>query len=88
MWGDMQQRSSGSGVKPVTPAQSLCIRLHHIVTTHPNPTLDAEHQAGRIWVPVLLVFGMTRPGIEPQPPSLRADTLNSSVTTELVGRGQ
>ena len=31
----------------------------------PNPTLDAERQAGRHWVPFLLVFGMTRPGIEP-----------------------
>ena len=32
----------------------------------PKPTLDAECQAGRPWVPFLTVFGITRPGIEPR----------------------
>ena len=27
--------------------------------------------------PIFIVFGMTRPGIEPQPPSLRADALTT-----------
>ena len=34
-------------------APSLRYALNHIVTTHPNPTLDAECQAGRHWVPFL-----------------------------------
>ena len=29
--------------------------------------------------PIFIVFGLTRPGIEPQPPSLRADALLGSV---------
>ena len=40
----------------------------------PNPTLDAEFQAGRHWVPFFRIFGMTRPRFEPGSPSLRADT--------------
>ena len=40
----------------------------------PSPTLDVEFQAGRNWIPVFRIFGMTRPGFEPRSPSLRADT--------------
>ena len=31
-----------------------------------------------------LVFGMTRPGIEPQPPSLRADTNHKATDTDTL----
>ena len=38
----------------------------------PNPSLSAECQAGRFWVPFLPVFGVTRPGSEPTPSFLAA----------------
>ena len=49
----------------------------------PNPTLDAERQAGRHWVPFLRVFGMTRPGIEP-PTSQAQGGRSNHKATELV----
>ena len=56
----------GSRTRDTTSGNTgLQYALNHIVTAHPNPTLDAERQAGRNWVPFLPVFGMTRPGIEP-----------------------
>ena len=44
----------------------------HLSTTHSGgftlSLFNAEHQAGKLRIPIFLVFGLTRPGIEPESP--------------------
>ena len=42
----------------------LPTRLPHTVEI-PLVTFNAERQAGKLWIPILMVFGLTRPGIKP-----------------------
>ena len=44
--------------------------------------LFAERQAGKLWITILMVFGMTRPGIEPESTASVADALS---TRPLIG---
>ena len=39
--------------------------------------LIAERQAGKLWIPIFAVFGMTRPGIEPKSTASVADAMYS-----------
>ena len=82
MRGDTWQMSSGSGVQPVMPpgctGPTVCTQPHSHSAPQSNPWCWApsREELG----PIFIVFGMTRPGIEPQPSSLRVDAL----ATELV----
>ena len=49
----------------------LDMMIVHRRETSPNPTLNAECQAGRHRVPLLTVFGLTQLGIEPRSPGAR-----------------
>ena len=39
--------------------------------------LIAERQAGKLWIPSFIVFGLTRPGIELESPAAVADALSN-----------
>ena len=39
--------------------------------------LIAEHQAGKLRIPISIVFGLTRPGIEPESTASVADALST-----------
>ena len=39
-------------------------RLPHTVRLHLVP-FNADRPVGKLWIPVFIVFGLTRPGIEP-----------------------
>ena len=43
---------------------------------HPAP-LIAERQAGKLWIPIFIIFGLTLPGIEPQSTASVADALST-----------
>ena len=38
---------------------------------------NAERQAGKLWIPIFIVFGMTRLGIEPESTASVADALST-----------
>ena len=58
----------------------------HLSTTHGGgftlSLLIAERQAGKLWIPIFIVFGLTRPGIEPESTASVADALS---TRPLIG---
>ena len=47
--------------------------------------LIAERQAGKLWIPIFIVFGLTRPGIEPESTASVEDALS---TRPLIGYSQ
>ena len=58
----------------------------HLCTTHGGSftlsLLIAERQAGKLWIPIFIVFGLTQPGIEPESTASVADALS---TRTLIG---
>ena len=50
--------------------QSITRRRLHTVP------LIAERQAGKLWIPIFIVFGLTRPGIELKSTASVADALS------------
>ena len=53
----------------------------HLSTTHGGgftlSLFNAERQAGKQWIPIFLVLGLTRPGIEPETTISVADGLST-----------
>ena len=49
----------------------------YLSTTHRGyphcPLYVAERQAGKLWIPIFIVFGLTRPGIESESTSVKAN---------------
>ena len=44
-------------------------------------TVITERQAGKLWIPIFIVFGLTRPGIEPKSIVSEADALSTRPLT-------
>ena len=43
---------------------ATCPPVYHTWQRLHNVLLIAERQAGKLWIPIFIVFGLTRPGIE------------------------
>ena len=83
-----RQRKNLSGQETVKEPLCLCVKLppvsnayHTRQRLHTVP-LIAERQAGKLWIPIFIVFGLTRPGIELESTASVADTLS---TRPLIG---
>ena len=61
---------------PAPPVYRTRRRLHTV-------PLIAERQAGKLWIPIFIVFGLTRPGIERESFASVADALS---TRPLIGK--
>ena len=59
-----------------------CPPVYHTRRKLHTVPLIAERQAGKLWIPVFIVFGLTRPGIEPEFTASVADALS---TRPLIG---
>ena len=70
--GTVRSSSQAATGPPVYHTQR---RLHTV-------PLIAERQAGKLWIPIFIVFGMTRSGIEPESTASVADALS---TRPLIG---
>ena len=65
--GTFRSSSQAATCPPVDHTQR---RLHTV-------PLIAERQAGKLWIPIFIVFGMTRPRIEPESTVSVADALST-----------
>ena len=54
---------------PAHPVYHTRWRLHTV-------PLIAERQAGKLWIPIFIVFGLTQPGIEPESNASVANALS------------
>ena len=61
---------------------TICPPVYHTRRRLHTVPLIAEHQAGKLWIPIFIVFGLTRPGIEPESTTSVADALS---TRPLIG---
>ena len=61
---------SSSQAATCPPVYHTRRRLHTI-------PLIAERQAGKLWIPIFIVFGLTRPRIEPESTASVADALST-----------
>ena len=71
-WG----RSSSMGdASPPSPLQFNTALIYHTRWRLHIVPLIAELQAGKLLMPIFIVFGLTRPGIEPESTASVADAL-------------
>ena len=63
---------------------ATCPPVYHTRRRLHTVPLIAESQAGKLWIPIFIVFGLTRPGIEPESTVSVADALS---TRPLIGYG-
>ena len=63
---------------------ATCPSVYHTRWRLHTVPLIAERQAGKLWIPIFIVFGLTRPGIEPVSTASVADALS---TRPLIGFG-
>ena len=61
---------------------ATCPPVYHTRRRLHTVPFNAEHQAGKLWIPSFIVFGLTRPGIEPESTVSVADAL---FTRPLIG---
>ena len=61
---------------------ATCPSVYHTRWRLHTVPLIAERQAGKLWIPIFIVFGLTRPGIEPVSTASVADALS---TRPLIG---
>ena len=61
---------------------ATCPPVYHTRRRLHTVPLIAERQAGKLWIPIFIVFGLTRPGIEPESTVSVADALS---TRPLIG---
>ena len=61
---------------------ATCPPVYHTRRRLHTVPLIAERQAGKLWIPLFIVFGLTRPGIEPESTASVADALS---TRPLIG---
>ena len=61
---------------------ATCPPVYHTRRRLHTVPLIAERQAGKLWIPIFIVFGLTRLGIEPESTASVADTLS---TRPLIG---
>ena len=61
---------------------ATCPPVYHTRWRLHTVPLIAERQAGKLWIPIFVVFSLTRPGIEPKSTALVADALS---TGPLIG---
>ena len=61
---------------------ATCSSVYHTRWKLHTVPLIAERQAGKLWIPMFIVFGLTRPGIEPVSTASVADALS---TRPLIG---
>ena len=71
-WPGNSERTFRSSSQAATcpPVYHTRRRLHTV-------PLIAERQAGKLWIPIFIVFGLTRPGIEPESTVSVADALST-----------
>ena len=76
-WPEDSERTFWSSSQAATcpPVNHTRRRLHTV-------PLIAERQTGKLQIPIFIVFGLTRPGIEPKPTASVADALS---TRPLIG---
>ena len=56
---------------------ATCPPVYHTRRRLHTVPFNAERQAGKLWIPIFIVFGLTRPGIEPESIVSVADALFS-----------
>ena len=61
---------------------ATCPPVYHTRRRLHTVSLIAKRQAGKLWIPIFIVFGLTRPGIEPESTASVADALS---TRPLIG---
>ena len=61
---------------------ATCPPVYHTRRRLHTVPFNAERQAGKLWIPIFIVFGLTRPGIEPESTASVADVLS---TRPLIG---
>ena len=61
---------------------ATCPSVYHTRWRLHTVPFNAERQAGELWIPIFIVFGLTRPGIEPESTASVADALS---TRPLIG---
>ena len=61
---------------------ATCPSVYHTRWRLHTVPLIAERQAGKLWIPIFIVFGLNRPGIEPVSTASVADALS---TRPLIG---
>ena len=61
---------------------ATCPPVYHTRRRLHTVPFNAERQAGKLWIPIFIVFGLTRPGIEPESTASVADALS---TRPLIG---
>ena len=54
---------------------ATCPSVYHTRRRLHTVPLIAERRAGKLWIPIFIVFGLTRPGIEPKSTASVADAL-------------
>ena len=62
---------------------ATCQSVYHTRWRLHTVPLIAERQAGKLWIPIFILFGLTRPGMEPVSTVSVADALS---TRPLIGR--
>ena len=56
---------------------ATCPPVYHTRRKLHTVPLIAEREAGKLWIPIFIVFGLTRPGIEPESTASVADALSN-----------
>ena len=56
---------------------ATCPSVYHTRWKLHTVPLIAERQVGKLWIPIFIVFGLTRPGIEPESTASVADALST-----------
>ena len=56
---------------------ATCPPFYHTRRRLHTVPLNAEGQAGTLWIPIFIVFGLIRPGIEPESTASVADALST-----------
>ena len=56
---------------------ATCPPVYHTRRRLHTVPFNAERQAGKLWIPIFIVFGLTRPGIEPESTASVADALST-----------
>ena len=56
---------------------ATCPPVYHTQWRLHTVPLIAERQAGKLWIPIFIVFGLTGPGIEPKSTDSVADALST-----------
>ena len=86
LFSKLSEPGASEGTFRSSSQAATCPPVYHIRRRLHTVPFIVECQAGKLWIPIFLVFGLTRPGIEPTSTVLFADALFTRSLIDLCGR--